>query len=277
MTTGEGFGSLKEEAVNLPSSPLRTSLMSAIAEIEAQLARAGLDASTNLALLAGLRSIENEHLRNALESIISTAETVQDAEEKLIEWFDDGMERTSNAFKRRMQYISLIIGCFLAVVLNIDTLHIARTLWEDEGLRETITTTIEKTDIAELEEIVAQVKEFSAQAVGDDANIEDELETDDVGIEQIEQKGVDVGKSFQRLSDLRLPIGWNFERLDDEPEDENFVGNSRYLWNFVPWNYGGWLKLWIAKILGIGATMIAIAQGAPFWFGILRRLSGGSA
>lgn len=46
-------------------------------------------------------------------------------------WFDDAMDRASGIYKRLSQYVTLALGLLLAVGLNIDTLHIARTLWDE--------------------------------------------------------------------------------------------------------------------------------------------------
>jgi hypothetical protein len=279
--TGQGADQLREYVNGLEEASYRQALGDLLKQIDEEIIEMGIDPSSNVTILAGLRKVKNPYLRNALTTILSTSKTVEEAEKKIGQWFDNGMSRATTAFQNTMQYWSLLIGIMVALILNVDTIEIARTLWEDEGFRQTINSTIQATDITQLEQIsqdTPQPSDITAQGAGDDTDIEDEPERDDQGtVEEVEEAGVDAVETYQRISDLRLPIGWSFERLDDEPEDENFVGNPRYLWNFVPWNYNGWYFLWIMKVIGLGATMVAIAQGAPFWFGILRRLSGGSA
>jgi len=46
-------------------------------------------------------------------------------------WFDDAMDRASGIYKRLSQYVTLVFGLLLAISLNIDTLHVARTLWDE--------------------------------------------------------------------------------------------------------------------------------------------------
>lgn len=53
-------------------------------------------------------------------------------------WFDDAMDRLSGVYKRYLQWLSLVVGLGLAVILNADTLAVAGSLWRDAGLRSEI-------------------------------------------------------------------------------------------------------------------------------------------
>lgn len=46
-------------------------------------------------------------------------------------WFDDAMDRASGEYKRFSQYFLLWFGFAVAAVLNIDSISIATTLWND--------------------------------------------------------------------------------------------------------------------------------------------------
>jgi hypothetical protein len=41
----------------------------------------------------------------------------------------------------------------------------------------------------------------------------------------------------------------------------------------VPGNSPYWLQLWLEKIGGLILTTVAVMQGAPFWFDLLKRLT----
>jgi len=72
---------------------------------------------------------------------------------------------------------------------------------------------------------------------------------------------------------LSLPIGWTFYKVSDSARDSIAASDPNNLWNYLPENNPeGWLALLAAKLLGIAATVIAAAQGAPFWFGIVNRI-----
>ena len=51
-------------------------------------------------------------------------------------------------------------------------------------------------------------------------------------------------------------------------------GDTRNVWNLVPGNNPAWLTLLFSKIVGLIVTTIAVMQGAPFWFDLLRRATG---
>jgi hypothetical protein len=53
-------------------------------------------------------------------------------------WFNDGMDRVGGSYKRHTTWWQAVIGFVLAVVLNVDTLLITRTLWRDPTLRQTL-------------------------------------------------------------------------------------------------------------------------------------------
>jgi hypothetical protein len=55
-------------------------------------------------------------------------------------WFDDGMDRLSGWYKRRIQLMLWIFGLVIALVLNADAIHIAETLYKDPSIRQLVDT-----------------------------------------------------------------------------------------------------------------------------------------
>jgi hypothetical protein len=53
-------------------------------------------------------------------------------------WFDDAMDRLSGWYKRRVQLFLWIFGLAIAILFNVDAINIARTLWNDPGLRDAL-------------------------------------------------------------------------------------------------------------------------------------------
>ena len=58
---------------------------------------------------------------------------------------------------------------------------------------------------------------------------------------------------LERVQQLKLPLGWTFETADPRWPDDA-VG-------------------WLAKLLGLAATVVALSLGAPFWFDLLGKVS----
>jgi hypothetical protein len=54
-------------------------------------------------------------------------------------WYDQAMDRLSGWYKRRTQLWLWIIGLAFAVILNVDTLGVAQSLWSDQTLRQLLT------------------------------------------------------------------------------------------------------------------------------------------
>ena len=49
-------------------------------------------------------------------------------------WFNNGMDRVSGAYKRRSQLTCFVIAFVLAIVLNVDAVHLFSTLWKHPSL-----------------------------------------------------------------------------------------------------------------------------------------------
>jgi hypothetical protein len=94
-------------------------------------------------------------------------------------WFDDSMDRLTGAYKRNLKFISIVVGCVVAAMLNADTFEVGRKLWSDGALR-------------------AQMVQVAGTTLKSDAP-------------------QDVTKSLQNANEqLRpLPIGWSKKKADD--------------------------------------------------------------
>jgi len=80
-----------------------------------------------------LRSAINDlpdPLKNALTTLFDEAgHDVEQFKSQLEIWFNNTMERVSGWYKRRTQWIQIVFAIVLAVSLNIDSVHIGRTLF----------------------------------------------------------------------------------------------------------------------------------------------------
>jgi hypothetical protein len=104
----------------------------------------------------------------------------------LEDWFDDAMDRLSGIYKRLSQYVMLILGVLLAVSLNVDSVRVARVLWETPALRSAL--------VADSEKATAP----PASAAGAPA-----------AVQQVEQQVGDIAQQVQKVQALNLPIGWS--------------------------------------------------------------------
>jgi hypothetical protein len=263
--SGTGLQELRDAIIKLEDAEQQKTLLEALNLVEDALDALGVESSDLIPLLVGVRQIQEPYLQKALEAVLQTANSLNDAQLKIAQWFDNSMNRVSDLFKREMHRISLIIGFALAVILNVDTVHLGRTLWEDPALRQAVAVTAQANARESVEQTPSEtVPDLSAQS------------TEDLITSASEAQG-----TLEDLLNLRLPVGWEFTpvnaeivqaSLDSEVLPDPYT-NTRNLWNLIPGNSPHWFSLVIQKIIGLIITTIAVAQGAPFWFDLLNKLA----
>ncbi len=156
-------------------------------------------------------------------------------------WFGDVMSQASNWYKIRAQWMAFWIGLAIAVSINIDTINIAQKLWQEPTARAII---------------VAQAQ---AEAQNEDT----------------------TSISFATAKSLNFPAGWTTTALDTKAcrlidiIDYQIVIRSAgdcLAVTSLPSLNNGWGMF--VKLFGYLLSAAAAAQGAPFWFDILRKLVG---
>ena len=88
-------------------------------------------------LRALINSVPESHpLRSVLDSFYDdSAEAAQVLQERLSDWFDEGMDRISGWYKRRVKLTIFGIAAMVTVATNASSIHIAQELWRHEALR----------------------------------------------------------------------------------------------------------------------------------------------
>lgn len=179
--------------------------------------------------------ITNNNLKRTLLVFIDEAENnLNKLVDNIGEWFDNAMQRVSGWYKRKAQLIILFLALALCVLFNADTLMIANSLSHDAAMRNAV---------------VLVAEEYARQplpAKPDEKPGKESLAAEEkILLTRINQ----VREQIQKL---QLPIGW--AKMSDDPRA-------------VPAS----LPSWLAKILGILFTTIAVSLGAPFWFDVLNK------
>jgi hypothetical protein len=161
-------------------------------------------------------------------------------------WFNDSMTRAAGWYKRKSQFITIILAVLLVGATNADTLTIVKKLYNDPVLRAAV---------------VAQAQVFAEQQPGvEAANPEAKPEPshlgssgDQGGLAPSETTKPVAGnanetftQTFTTFQQLGLPLGW-----ESTPKKEE----------------------WVNKLIGLLLTALAISLGAPFWFDILNKIT----
>jgi hypothetical protein len=80
-----------------------------------------------------LRSLVQKAANNAHESLDGFRTQLEHA-------FDDSMERASGWYKRKVQAVLLVLAALIVIGLNVNTVHVATVLWNDDALRSAVAT-----------------------------------------------------------------------------------------------------------------------------------------
>jgi hypothetical protein len=185
-------------------------------------------------LQAGIAKIakENPHLAQSLKALLTQASGNLDAFRSEIEtWFNDSMDRVTGWYKRYSQQWLLCLGLGLAIVCNVDSVHIIRVLSIDPNLRKAI---------------VDQAQTYAS----DRAKASPPGQAAEPGDPTKTAPSVAAFKdAVGAMGGLALPIGWDGAQVKYFTDDDH----------------------WLAALAGWLVTAIAASLGAPFWFDTLQR------
>jgi hypothetical protein len=89
----------------------------------------------DFAQLAGaIEAIPDPQVKQVMRGLYGRARDLQHFQDMLAGWFDNAMARMSGAYKRRQLLISLLLALLVAILFNIDSIHLFRTLWQQPTL-----------------------------------------------------------------------------------------------------------------------------------------------
>ena len=85
---------------------------------------------------AGIQRLPQGSARQCLEALaVEAAGDLEAFKAGVAVWFSQAMDRLSGAYKRFSQYFAIGLGLALAVLCNIDSIAIAKSLWTDSHAR----------------------------------------------------------------------------------------------------------------------------------------------
>ncbi|PJF37655.1 MAG: hypothetical protein CUN55_20970, partial [Phototrophicales bacterium] len=88
QTTGKGLDNLRAAINELGDNPYYDMLSNALTNLEIEIGELEVEREGIGALLVGLKKVKDDTVRLAMETIIRTAESVDDARQKLEQWFN---------------------------------------------------------------------------------------------------------------------------------------------------------------------------------------------
>jgi hypothetical protein len=196
-------------------------------------------------------------IREADGSILRADQMVATTRVNLESWFNDAMERLSGTYKRKAQITAFIIGFILALLLNVDSISVATSLWREPTLRQAI---------------IAQAQSYTLPAASQGST---------ATVSPLQN----IPALETQLLALNIPFGWTFTLFNTAGLQCSLLPvKASQVWgipsrdsqaqpvclrfsNLPPDSIS-----WLVKLLGMLMTAAAAAQGAPFWFDILGKL-----
>ena len=176
--------------------------------------------------------------------------------QKLENWYSDMMDRASGWYKRHVHNILLTIGLILALLFNADTFSIySKVSSIQQGSAEEAAIWAVAQDYVDEKEASFNSQLASFKKVVDSLQtVPDSLRDLSVLEKQDRLLRSQQDTLIADLSGANSPLG-----LGWTPEEwEAFQSESWYSW--------------IAKLLGMIITTLAISLGAPFWFDLLKKI-----
>ena len=127
-------------------------------------------------LLAGAKELPQGQLKDVVsKAALNAHESLEGFRGQVERLFDDSMERASGWYKRKVQLVLLVLATVVVIGLNVDTVRVTTSLWNDAPLRSAVATRASETGTpGEAAAALEAVEELSLP-VGWGANAPDNL------------------------------------------------------------------------------------------------------
>ena len=215
-------------------------------------------------------AVTQPQLKQALETLLQGAEEYTTKGESALEmaranvekWFDGSMDRLSGWYKRRAQQMPFFIGIAVAIFLNGDTVLLAQQLWRDPGLRTSL--------VAQAQDLVDKQTNVSQPTLQQMAQIQAQFNGLNIPFGWVGTPiPLDANGTLPGIDGETTHACTAFPQLPDDVFGFAVAGQCYPITNAPHFND---LTGWVLKLFGLIASGIAAAQGAPFWFDLLKKI-----
>ena len=215
-------------------------------------------------------AVTHPRLKQILHALINDTEEflwqgeniLKSARDNVEKWFDNSMDRLSGWYKRRAQILAFTIGFLIALFANVDTVLLANQLWRQPALR----------DKLELQAALFALQNQNEVEPGTSDQIflsSAELDVMSLPIGWIGKPQPLNSKGLVTVTGEKSVVCAVFPNKGDDIYGFPIAGRCYPIAN-APYLYD--LSGWLQKFLGLLITGLAAAQGAPFWFDVLKKV-----
>ena len=172
--------------------------------------------------------------QQVLDAVVKGATNAEEEKKKIEHWFDDAMDGVSGWYKRKANAWLWVISALVCVALNADTISVGKILWNDPTARAAVS---------------EAAKNYATHKAANDAG------TNATTPAEVKDELSRVTKARDDLEKLPVPLGWC--KRDCLPDDPRRPPTA-----FYPL---------LLKFIGLLISVLAVSQGAPFWFDLLQK------
>lgn len=238
----------------------------------------------NIAEIIGDDNDLEDHLLALLRQIpASTPDTAAALKAAVVKWYEEAMQRASGTYRRQTQKSLLVVGLVLALGLNVDAVRMAQVLYLNPQLRSDVaaqatavaqdptpdaapapasnaapaapSTTAPKETPANNPAGTAAPATASAATPTPSPAATATATNQKTPREQLRESAAQL----RDLAKIGFPLGWQ------SPARDGFLFQNAKTGKLT-------FASWLAKILGLAASTLAVCLGAPFWFDVMSRL-----
>jgi hypothetical protein len=183
-------------------------------------------------------------LKDSLQSMAASANGDIDRFRTSIEnWYDDHMDRVSGWYKRHTTWITFWVGLVLVLLLNVNAITIGRALYSDSAARTAVST-------------------LAAKSAPCPASQDPKSQDQQNCLERLERQ-------VSGAAQAGLPLGWGIVPACAPPKAGCSIWERHGI--TPPGDGSPWQV--ILFLIGFLATIVALAPGAQFWFGLVVKLN----
>jgi len=215
-------------------------------------------------LRAGLKAAETKPYAQALSTVLAETalpgEKEKSDQEKIEAWFDDGMDRVSGWYKRKTTMWIYALAGIVVVTLNADTIRMSRILWSNQAVRTVVVEQAKTRTQAEQSTEPLPMVEYTKP---NEPNTGVPVRPN--GSSALTPSESDL---LGKLTGWSGPIQeWRglgtLAPASGSGADTSTPSENRSLTPYASFIF--------RTFFGLFLTIVAVSQGAPFWFDILNR------
>ena len=222
-----------------------------------------------------------EHNNKAAQALLALAidakGDVAVFEKNLEQWYNDAMDRVSGWYKRYTQRVLVVIGLLLAIVFNVNSVRVARTLWLDRDARQSMVNAAES--YTKDHTAPTTPNKTGAQTVPADKTADQQASANQAPVLSTEDQAAADKREAKQAADeakkLKDKLEQNVKAFDDVTSSSLLPLGWKHPWHFYEDYYHASRKdaafSAVTLLAGWLMTALAISFGAPFWFDTLNK------